>query len=328
MTTPKRIAVTGAAGNIGYSLLPRLARGAVFGTDTPVILQLVEIPPVMPALGGVRMELEDCAFPLLRDIICTDDPKVGFKDADLVLLVGSKPRGKGMERKDLILDNGPIFTGQGQAINEAAGPDVRIVVVGNPCNTNCLIAMHSAPDVPRDRFSAMTRLDQNRAMAQLAAKSGSHWSDVRNVTIWGNHSNTQYPDWHHAKIGGKPAAQAIGDAAWLEGEFISTVQERGKAIIDARGQSSAASAASAAIDHAASLYKTHGADDWVSMAVLSDGSYNTPEGIISSFPCTTDGKGNWSIVPGLEMNEFSQAKKTRSTDELLQERETVAHLLG
>jgi len=328
MNSPKRIAVTGAAGNIGYSLLPRLASGAVFGPDTPVVLQLLEIPPAMPSLGGVRMELEDCAFPLLRDVVCTDDAKVAFKDADLVLLVGSKPRGKGMERKDLILDNGPIFTGQGRAINEVAGPDVRVVVVGNPCNTNCLIAMHSATEVPKERFSAMTRLDQNRAMAQLAAKAGAHWSDVRNVTIWGNHSNTQYPDWHHATIAGKPAAQAVGDQAWLEGEFIKTVQERGKAIIDARGLSSAASAASAAIDHSASLFRVHGKDDWVSMAVLSDGSYGTPEGIISSFPCTTDGKGNWKIVPGLQLNAFSESAKKRSTDELLQEREMVAHLLG
>jgi len=324
----KRIAVTGAAGNIGYSLLPRLADGDVFGPSTNVALQLLEIPPAMNALQGVRMELEDCAFPLLKEIVCTDDPKVAFRDADLILLVGSKPRGKGMERKDLILENGPIFTGQGKAINEVAGPEVRVIVVGNPCNTNCLIAMHSAPDVPRDRFSAMTRLDQNRAMAQLAGKTGQHWSDVKNVTIWGNHSNTQYPDWHHATIGGKPAAEVVNDDAWLQGEFVKTVQERGKAIIDARGSSSAASAASAAIDHAASLYRVHDASDWVSMAVYSDGSYDTPEGIFSSFPCTTDGAGNWSIVQGLELNPFSVKAKTRSSDELMSERETVEHLFG
>ena len=252
MTQVKRVAVTGAAGQIGYSLLPVIANGGIFGADVQVALQLLEVPPVLPALEGVRMELEDCAFGLLTSVSCSDDPRVAFKDADLCLLVGSKPRGPGMERKELLQDNGKIFTGQGQAIGEVAGPDVRVVVIGNPCNTNCLIAMHNARDVPADRFSAMTRLDQNRAKAQLAQKAGKHWSEVQNVTIWGNHSNTQYPDWHHATIAGVPAAERIGDDAWLEGTFIKTVQERGKRIIEARGKSSAMSAAKAACDHARS----------------------------------------------------------------------------
>jgi malate dehydrogenase len=328
MTKVKRVAVTGAAGQIGYSLLPMIATGGVFGDDTEVILQLLEVTPVLPALEGVKMELHDCAWPLLRDIVCTDDPKVAFKDADLCLLVGSKPRGKGMERKDLILDNGPIFTGQGQAISEVAGPDVRVVVVGNPCNTNCLIAMRNAPGVPAERFTAMTRLDQNRAKAQLALKAGAHWSDVRNVIIWGNHSNTQYPDWHHATIGGRPAAEVIADDAWLQGEFIGTVQERGKAVINARGKSSALSAASAACGHAASLFQAKGRDDMASLCVVSDGSYGVPDGLISSFPCTTDGAGNWQIVQGLEVSEWSAAQAKKSVDELVQEREIVQHLLG
>ncbi len=251
-----RVAVTGAAGQIGYSLLPRIASGDIFGADTPVTLQLLEITPALGMLEGVRMELEDCAFPLLHGIVTSDDPAVAFKDADLILLVGSKPRSKGMERKDLILENGPIFTGQGHAINDVAASDVRVAVVGNPCNTNCLIAMHNAPDVPNDRFTAMTRLDQGRAKAQLATKSGAHWSEVTRPALWGNHSNTQFPDWTNARINGKPVGNVIDDRAWLEGEFIKTVQERGKAIIEARGKSSAMSAASAAIDHARALYQT------------------------------------------------------------------------
>ncbi len=328
MSNVKRVAVTGAAGQIGYSLLPMIASGGIFGPDQKVSLQLLEITPALGALEGVKMELHDCAFPLLADVTCSDDPNAAFRDADVCLLVGSKPRGPGMERKDLLQDNGKIFTGQGRAIAEAAGPDVRVVVVGNPCNTNCLIAMHNAAGVPQDRFTAMTRLDQSRAKAQLALKAGKHWSTVKNVTIWGNHSNTQYPDWHHATIDGAPAAEAIGDDAWLKGEFIPTVQERGKAIINARGKSSAMSAAQAACDHAKSLFSVTTADDWASICVVSDGSYGAPEGIISSFPCTTDGAGNWEIVQGLELNDFSKEKAEATWAELVGEREMVQDLLG
>jgi malate dehydrogenase len=328
MSNVKRVAVTGAAGQIGYSLLPLIANGGIFGPDTKVALQLLEVTPVLPALDGVRMELEDCAFPLLTEVTCSDDAKVAFKDADLCLLVGSKPRGPGMERKDLLQDNGKIFIGQGRAIAEAAGPDVRVVVVGNPCNTNCLIAMHNAKGVPQDRFTAMTRLDQSRAKAQLANKAKKHWSTVKNVIIWGNHSNTQYPDWHHATIDGVAAQKAVGDNAWLKGAFIKTVQERGKAIINARGKSSAMSAAQAAADHAKSLFSVTSKADWASICVLSDGSYGTPEGVISSFPCTTDGKGNWQIVTGLELDDFSRQQADVSWQELVQEREMVQDLLG
>ncbi len=326
MNKPKRVAVTGAAGQIGYSILPRIAAGEVFGRETPVVLQLLEIPPVLPALEGVRMELEDCAFPLLHGIEVSDDPKHAFRDADLVFLIGSKPRGKGMERRDLILENGPIFTGQGQAINECAASGVRVVVVGNPCNTNCLIAMHSAPDVPNDRFSAMTRLDQNRAMAQLALKAGCGWDEISQMIIWGNHSNTQYPDWTNALVQGQPALDLIGDKSWLERTFIETIQERGKAVIDARGMSSAMSAANAALEHAESLYTENTAP--VSLCVISDGSYGIPDGIISSFPCTTDGKGNWQIFKGFELNDYANRLIKISTDELLAERETVQNLLS
>ena len=328
MSNVKRVAVTGAAGQIGYSLLPMIASGAIFGPNTKVVLQLLEVTPVLPSLEGVKMELHDCAYPLLQDVICSDKAEVAFKDADLCMLVGSKPRGKGMERKDLILDNGPIFVGQGRAIAEVAGPDVRVVVVGNPCNTNCLIAMKNAKGVPADRFTAMTRLDQNRAKAQLALRAKTHWSNVKNVVIWGNHSNTQYPDWHNATIGGKPAAQVIGDDAWLKAEFIKTVQERGKAVIDARGKSSALSAAQAAVDHAHSLFSVTSKDDTAALCVLSDGSYGTPEGLISSFPCTTDGKGNWQIQKGMAMDDYSHKMAKVSTDELCAEREIVKHLLG
>lgn len=327
MPKPKRVAVTGAAGQIGYSLLPMIAAGQIFGPEVPVILQLLEVTPVLPALEGVRMELDDCAMPLLREVICSDKAEVTFEDADLILLVGSKPRGKGMERKDLLLDNGPIFTGQGRAINEVAGPDVRVVVVGNPCNTNCLIAMHHAPDVPDARFSAMTRLDQNRAQAQLAAKAGAHAQDVRNVIIWGNHSNTQFPDWNHATIAGKAAATAIRDQKWLEGPFVSTVQERGKAVIDARGKSSAMSAANAAVDHCRTLFHGTLQDEFTSLCVVSDGSYDVPEGLICSFPCVTDAFGNWQIVEGLEITDFARRKINASVEELVSERNTVAHLL-
>ena len=328
MSNVKRVAVTGAAGQIGYSLLPLIANGSIFGKDQKVALQLLEVTPVLGALNGVRMELEDCAFPLLTEIVCTDDPKVAFKNADLCMLVGSKPRGPGQERKDLLQDNGKIFIGQGRAIAEVAGPDVRVVVVGNPCNTNCLIAMKNAKGVPAERFTAMTRLDQNRAKAQLALKAKQHWSAVKNVIIWGNHSNTQYPDWHHATIAGQPAAKAVNDDAWLQGPFMKTVQERGKAIIEARGKSSALSAAQAACDHARSLYTVTTKDDCASLCVISDGSYGTPEGIISGFPCTTDGKGNWQIVQGLTMNDFSKQKAAITWKELTDEREMVKDLLG
>lgn len=328
MKQPKRVAVTGAAGQIGYSLLPRIAAGDIFGPDTPVILQLLEVTPVLQALDGVKMELEDCAFPLLRSIVTTDKVEVAFQDADLCLLVGSKPRGKGMERKDLILDNGPIFTGQGHAIAERASKDVRVVVVGNPCNTNCLIAMRNAKGVPAERFTAMTRLDENRAKAQLALKAGASWSEVDNVIIWGNHSNTQFPDWHHATIRGESAAKAVRDDAWLRGAFISTVQERGKAIIDARGKSSAASAASACVDHCHALYHATPTGKWTSLCVVSKGEYGLPEGLITSYPCRTDGKGNWSVVEGLEVGTFARDKIGKTIAELVDERTIVKHLLG
>jgi len=328
MTQVKRVAVTGAAGQIGYSLLPRIANGDVFGPDTKVALQLLELTPALGALRGVAMELEDCAPPLLQDLVTTDDANVAFRDADLVLLVGSKPRSKGMERRDLILENGPIFTGQGRAINEHAAPDVRVVVVGNPCNTNCLIAMHAAPDVPNDRFTAMSRLDQNRARAQLALKAGVHWTAVEHVAIWGNHSNTQFPDWTNARIEGRPALERIGDRAWLEGEFVKTVQERGKAVIEARGLSSAMSAAHAAIGHAHALFSVTTEADPASLCVFGEGAYDLPGGIVCSYPCTTDGRGNWRIAPGFELDDYARAQIAISTKELQEERETVQHLLN
>ncbi len=328
MKPAKRIAVTGAAGQIGYCLLPRLANGDIFGPEVPVHLRLLEVSAVLPALEGVRMELDDCAFPLLQGVVCTDRPELAFQDADLVLLVGSKPRGKGQERNDLIRDNSPIFIGQGRAIGEVAGPDVRVVVVGNPCNTNCLVAMHNARGVPGDRFTAMTRLDLNRANAQLATKADVPVGQVKNVIIWGNHSNTQFPDWAHATIAGKPAAQVIGDRAWLEGAFVRTVQERGKAVIDARGKSSAFSAASAAIDHCRSLYQATPKGEHTALCVLADGSYDIPPGIICSFPCRTDGRGGWSIVRDLRLDTFSRSKVQLSVDELLAERDAVRDQLS
>jgi len=327
---PLRVAVTGAAGQIGYALLPRIASGQMFGPDQPVILQLIEIPveKAMNALRGVAMELDDCAFPLLEGMVLTDDPKVGFKDANWALLVGSKPRGPGMERGDLIRENGPIFTGQGQAINDHAASDVRVAVVGNPCNTNALICMHSAPDVPDERFSAMTRLDQNRAQAQLAGRAGVQTTAVQNTLIWGNHSATQVPDFYHATIDGKPADQVIGDLEWLQGDFITTVQKRGAAIIQARGLSSAASAASALIDHVRDLRSATPEGQWRSVCVKSDGSYGVPEGLISSFPVRADGSGGWEIVQGLELNDFLTEKLGASAAELSHERELVADLLS
>jgi malate dehydrogenase len=324
----KRIAVTGAAGQIGYSLLPRLAAGAIFGPDTPVQLQLLEIPPAMDALRGVGMELMDGAFPLLAGVTMSSEPAEAFDQIDLALLVGSKPRTKGMERKDLIRENGPIFTGQGKALSDRAKPDCRVVVIGNPCNTNCLIAQKNAPGLQPTNFSAMTRLDHNRAKAQIAEKAGGHSRDVKNVVIWGNHSNTQYPDFHHATIEGKAVTDAITDHEWLQGAFISTVQERGKAIIEARGLSSAMSAASAAVDHARTLFHGTPGDEWTSMAVTSDGSYGVPEGLICSFPVRCPGDGTYEIVQGVDINDFGRSRIDRTVAELVEERETVADLLG
>jgi malate dehydrogenase len=325
-----RVAVTGAAGQIGYALVPRIAAGAMFGPDQPVVLQMIEIPDekAQLALRGVAMELEDCAFPLLESMVLTSDPKVGFKDANWCLLIGSRPRGPGMERNDLIKVNGPIFTGQGRAINDHAAKDVRVAVVGNPCNTNCLIAMHSAPDVPRQRFSAMTRLDQNRATALLAHKARVPTSAVRNALIWGNHSSTQVPDFYNTTIDGRSAAQVIGDESWLQGEFLKSVQQRGAAIIAARGASSAASAANALIDHVRDLVQPTQKGAWHSVAVASDGSYGVPEGVISSFPVRSDGNGGWEIVQGVTMNAFLRDKIGASVKELELERSVVADLLG
>ncbi len=324
----KRVAVTGAAGNIGYAILPGIASGGIFGSGMPVRLQLLEIPPAMKALDGVCMELDDCAFPLLKGLEATDDPLTAFEGADLVLLVGSRPRSKGMERNDLIRVNGPIFVEQGRAIQEAAAPGVRAVVVGNPCNTNCLIAMRNAPDVPPDRWSAMTQLDHNRATAQIASKAGAAASDVRRPVIWGNHSNTQYPDWSFATIGGRGAPEVIGDRSWYENTFIGAVQERGKAIIEARGASSAMSAAAAAVQHSRHLFQGTPDGDWTSMAVLSDGGYDVPAGLISSFPVTCPGDGSYAIVTDLEMDAFGKERLARSVQELETERKVVADLLA
>jgi malate dehydrogenase len=323
---PIRVAVTGAAGQIGYSLLFRIASGELFGPDQPVSLNLLEIEPAMKALEGVVMELEDCAFPLLRDVRPTCDLDQGFGNANWALLVGSVPRKAGMERGDLLGINGKIFTGQGQAIQRSAASDVRVLVVGNPCNTNCLIAMNNAPDVPKDRWFAMTRLDENRAAAQLAAKAGAHVSEVSNVTIWGNHSATQYPDYHNARIGGRAASEVIGDEDWCRETFIPTVQQRGAAIIQARGSSSAASAANAALDTVSSLVKPTPEGGWNSVCVASDGSYGSKEGLITSFPVRSDGT-KWSIAQGVPINDFAREKIDASVAELSEERSMVLDLL-
>ena len=325
--TPMRVAVTGAAGNIGYSLLFPIASGELFGKDQPVILQLLEIPQGVQALEGVKMELLDSAFPLVSDIVCSSDADVAFGDADVALLVGSKPRGPGMERADLIRENGPIFIGQGKAIDRSAKADVKVVVVGNPCNTNCLIARDQATRVDPSRFTAMTRLDQNRAKAQLAIKAGVPVRDITQLAIWGNHSPTMYPDFTNAFIGGQKLTDVITDHEWLHGEFIKTVQQRGKAIINARGKSSAASAAWAAINHAADWFRPTPAGEWVSMAVPSDGSYGIPEGLIYSFPCTVDAAGNYSIVQGVELDETARQRAMTSAEELMSERDAVKDLL-
>lgn len=327
MTSPIRIAVTGAAGSIDYSLLFRIAAGEVFGKDQPVTLQLIEIPQAMSALEGVAMEIQDCAFPLLTDLVLTDDPKVGFDGANAAFLVGGMPRKSGMVRADLVEANGPIFTGTGEAINEVAADDIRVVVVANPCNTNALITMANAPDVPNERFTAMTRLDENRAKSQLANKAGVPVSSVTNMGIFGNHSNTMFPDFFNAKIDGKPVTEVI-DATWLKEEFIPTVQGRGSAIIEARGASSAASAANAAIDHMRNWFTETPEGDWHAMAVPSTGAYGIEEGLIFSFPVRCDGKGNYEIVEGLEINDFAQEKIDATKAQLLEEREVVKDLLG
>ena len=325
MKTPVRVAVTGAAGQIGYSLLFRIASGQMLGEDQPVILQLLDITPAMDALKGVAMELEDCAFPLLSDIVRTDDPDEAFGDISYALLVGARPRSKGMERKDLLEANGGIFKPQGKALSDNAASDVKILVVGNPANTNALIAMNNAPNISNERFTAMTRLDHNRAMAQVAAKTGTTVSDITKMTIWGNHSATQYPDLFHAEVKGQNAAALINDQAWLENDFIPTVQQRGAAIIEARGLSSAASAANAAIDHMRTWALGSAKGDWVSMAIPSDGSYGVAEGIISSFPVTC-GNGKYEIVQGLDIDDFSRGRIDASVAELVEERDGVKEL--
>jgi len=326
MSSPLRVAVTGAAGQIGYSLLFRIASGAMFGLNQPVILHLIEIEPALPALNGVVMELDDCAFPLIKGIVPTANLDEGFRDVNWALLVGSVPRKAGMERKDLLGINGKIFIGQGHAIQQNAARDIRIHVVGNPCNTNCLIAMNNAPEIPRDRFFAMTRLDENRAKSQLAKKSSTDITSVTNMAVWGNHSSTQYPDFYNAKINGRPATDIIKDEAWLKGDFISSVQQRGAAIIKARGASSAASAANAVVDSVRSIIEPTGKGDWHSVCLCSDGSYGIEKGLISSFPVRSDGK-KLEIVQDLPVNEFSRGKIEATINELKEEKSLVADLL-
>lgn len=324
-TAPVKVAVTGAAGQICYSLLFRIASGALLGPDQPVELRLLEITPALKALEGVVMELDDCAFPLLSKVEIGDDATTVFDGVNLAMLVGARPRTAGMERGDLLSANGAIFTAQGRALNKVAASDIKVLVTGNPANTNALIAMSNAPDIPKERFNALTRLDHNRAIAQLAAKLGVGVSEIKKMTIWGNHSSTQYPDLFHCEVGGQNAAEAVGDQAWLENEFIPTVAKRGAAIIAARGSSSAASAANATIEHMRDWVCGSPEGNWVSMAVPSDGSYGVTEGVISSFPCTTSG-GEYSIVQGLELNDFSKAKVAASVAELEDERNAVKEL--
>lgn len=321
-----RITVTGAAGQIGYALLFRIASGAMLGDDQPVILHLLDITPALDALDGVKMELEDCAFPLLAGVVCTDDPTVGFKDADYAILVGARPRGPGMERKDLLEANAAIFSVQGKAINDHASEHIKVLVVGNPANTNALITQRNAPRIDPRNFTAMTRLDHNRAMTQIALKTNSTVNDVKHMTIWGNHSATQYPDLYNAHVAGRKAIELV-DQEWYETDFIPTVQQRGAAIIKARGASSAASAANAAIDHMRSWALGTEGDDWVSMGVYSDGSYGIAEGLIYSFPCRCC-NGEWVIVSDVEVNDFSRTKMQATEQELIEERDAVAHLLG
>lgn len=321
MSNPVRVTVTGAAGQIGYSLVFRIASGQLLGPDQPIDLRLQEIPPAMGALEGVAMEIVDCAFPLLANLDLHDIPQEAFDGVNVALLVGSRPRTKGMERAELLSENGKIFTGQGKALNEHAASDLKVLVVGNPANTNCLIAMNNAQDIPRERFTAMLRLDHNRAVAQLANKVGASVSDVNKMGVWGNHSPTMYPDLFHAEIKGEQAAKVVDDQAWIENDFLPNVGKRGAAIIEARGASSAASAANAAIDHMRDWVS--GTSDWVSMGVPSDGSYGVPEGLISGFPCTCS-NGEWSIVQGLDIDDFSRSKIDASVAELTGERDTVS----
>jgi malate dehydrogenase len=327
MNSPIKVAITGAAGQIGYALVFRVASGAMFGPNQPVALHLIEIPAGFEALKGVVMELDDCAFPLLKNVVATTDLDEGFRDVNWALLVGSVPRKAGMERKDLLGINGKIFIGQGQAIEKNAAKDVRILVIGNPCNTNCLIAMNNAKSIPSDRWFAMTRLDENRAKAQLAQKAGVDVTEVTNVTIWGNHSATQYPDSYNAKVKGRSAAEAIGDESWLKETFIPAVQQRGAAIIKARGSSSAGSAANAIVDTVRCLTTDTAEGDWHSVAVCSDGSYGIDKGLICSFPIRTRG-GKWEIVQGVQLNEFGRAKTDASVAELKEEKALVGELIG
>jgi malate dehydrogenase len=323
--SPVRVAVTGAAGQIGYAILFRIASGQLLGPDTPVHLSLLEIPAAVKAAEGTAMELDDCAFPLLAGVDIHDNPATAFDGVNIALLVGARPRSKGMERSDLLEANGGIFKPQGEALNEHAASDIKVLVVGNPANTNCLIAKSNAPDIPAERFTAMTRLDHNRAIAQLAAKAGAAVTDITNMTIWGNHSATQYPDIFHARVNGQNAAELVSDQAWLENDFIPTVQKRGAAIIEARGASSAASAANAAIDHVHDWVLGTPDGDWVSMAIPSHGAYDVPEGIISSFPVTTTG-GTYEVVEGLEIDQFSRARIDATANELVEERDAVTQL--
>jgi malate dehydrogenase len=325
MKSPIHVAVTGAAGAIGYSILFRLASGEVFGQDQPLALHLVDIEPAMPVMGGVILELEDCDSPVLQKVTATADPLEGFRGANWALLIGSVPRKPGMERRDLLAINGTIFTAQGRALQKSAAPDVRILVVGNPCNTNCLIGMNSAPGIPRDRWFAMTRLDENRAKAQLAIKSGAGAASVSNLAVWGNHSPTMFPDFYHAKIRGRPATEVIRDENWLKTEFVGTVAQRGAAVLNARKLSSAASAAHAAIDAVKSIITPTPAGDWHSASVCSDGSYGIEKGLICSFPVRADG-GTVQIVPGLSLNDYSRAKITASVDELQAEKAAATEL--
>src|SRR6266403_3285342 len=327
MQSPIKIAVTGAAGQIGYSLVFRIASGAMFGPEQPIAMSLIEIPSALGALDGVGMELHDCAFPLLKSLTPTADLDEGFREVNWALLVGSVPRKAGMERKDLLGINGKIFIGQGQAIERNAASDVRVLVIGNPCNTNCLIAMNNAKEIPRDRWFAMTRLDENRARAQLAHKAGVRIGSVTNMTIWGNHSSTQYPDFYNARIDGRPANEVIGDEKWLKEDFIAAVQQRGAAVIKARGLSSAGSAANAIVDTVCSLINDTPGDDWHSVAVCSDGSYDVEKGLISSFPMRVRG-GKWEIVQGLPINDFSRAKIDASVAELKEEKSLVSELIS
>lgn len=332
MSKVVRVAVTGAAGQVAYTMLPRLASGEVFGPDTKVILQLLEIPrsvspKPMDALEGVAMELEDCGFPTLQDIIVTEDEATAFKGCNFALLVGAAPRGPGMERKDLLNKNGKIFVSQGQNLAKHAAADVRILIVGNPCNTNCLVAYRNGRDIPADRWSAMTRLDHNRAVAALAKKAGVPNEAVTNMTIWGNHSNTQYPDFTNAKVNGKPATGVIPDREWLEKTFVPQCQERGKAIIAKRGLSSAFSAANGAIDHVKTLLRGTPAGDWSSAAVVSKGEYGVPAGLVFGYPCTSDGKGNWTVVNGVELDAYGKGMFQKTLAELLEEQEAVKDLL-